>query len=239
MLAMVNDYSHTWYSLFLQPIRANQTEAEVAFIQRNLPVSRFPSILDLCCGSGRHASFLADQGYQVLGVDNNASAIAKARELSNKKLTFAVHDMRRIDEISGCYDAVVNLWQSFGYFDDTTNRDILRQIGRKLNPGGRLILDIYNREFFERNEGVRSCEKEGVSVTEDKRMAGARLQVTLSYNDGASSDRFDWQLYTAPEMAELLGDLGFREVIACTDFDESRPPSSDKPRMQLVFEKQV
>ena len=70
---MVNDYSDTWYTLFLQPIRTDQTESEIAFIIRNLPRPRYQSIVDLCCGTGRHARLLAAKGYQVIDETITAS----------------------------------------------------------------------------------------------------------------------------------------------------------------------
>lgn len=234
---LVNHYSENWYSLFLRPIRDSQTQSEVAFIARHLPLPRFRSIVDLCCGTGRHASPLAQHGYNVLGLDNNADAISQAKSSESEKLRFMTYDMRRFGEVPGSHDAVINLWQSFGYFDESTNCDILRQISLTLNPGGRLILDIYNRSFFEKNEGIRHFEKEGRSVSEEKRMTGNRLHVMLRYDDGTQVDSFDWELYTAPELREILSRLGFREIVTCADFNEEYSASSDKPRMQMVFEK--
>ena len=71
-------------------------------------------------------------------------------------------------------------------------------------------------------------------VTEEKEMAGPRLQVTLTYNEGESVDRFDWHLYTVSELSELLAGFGFSELVACSDYDEDIAPSPLKPRMQLV-----
>jgi len=229
-----NIYSDHWYSIFMRPIGISQTQAEVDFITRHLPIAEFRSIIDLCCGTGRHASLLASHGYQVLGLDSNTKAIAEAQSSANERLKFLVHDMRQIALLPGSYDAVMNLWQSFGYFDEATNRDILRQIADKLNPGGRLVLDIYNRDFFQNHEGSRTFEKEGMTVTEEKQMTGPRLQVTLTYNEGESVDRFDWHLYTVSELSELLSGFGFREILACSDYSENVAPSPLKPRMQLV-----
>jgi SAM-dependent methyltransferase len=72
------------------------------------------------------------------------------------------HDMRDLGAIGETFDGILNLWHSFGYFDDATNQDILRQIHAKLRPGGRFILDIYNRESLERFPARRQFEKEGV-----------------------------------------------------------------------------
>ncbi|MGH7694006.1 MAG: class I SAM-dependent methyltransferase, partial [Gemmatimonadaceae bacterium] len=75
-----HQYSTAWYSTFLDTIPAEQTASEVAFISRQIPLASHGRILDVCCGPGRHANQLARAGYRVVGIDNNAAAIARARE---------------------------------------------------------------------------------------------------------------------------------------------------------------
>ncbi len=235
---MLNAYSTTWYAFFLQSVPLSQTEHEVAFIARHLPRPAYTSVVDLCCGSGRHARLLAAQGYRVLGVDLHSGALAEARQISGAEVTYIEQDMRCFAQLPWTFDAVLNLWQSFGYFDEATNHDVLHQISQKLRPQGRFILDIYHRGFFEQHQGTRTFEKEGVLVTESKHMAGNRLTVNLVYGDSEGTDTFDWQLYTPDEMRELAEQCGFHCLVACTDFREAVPPSPAKPRMQFVFEKQ-
>src|SRR5215208_5510811 len=142
---MINSYSDEWFLFFLQPIRLEQTELEIEFIARNLPQPSYQTLVDLCCGSGRHSNLLALHNYEVIGIDNNATALDQARKNSNGSVTYVEKDMRNFSDIDGKFDAVLNLWQSFGYFDEKTNQNILHQIAEKLNPKGRFILDIYHR----------------------------------------------------------------------------------------------
>src|SRR3954471_18402492 len=110
----MNDYSPTWYELFLQPIALEQTERETAFVARWLPLPAYSAVLDLCCGPGRHARALAARGYRVTGVDTNAAALSAARRMSDATITYLDHDMRRLEELPGIFDAAICLWQSFG-----------------------------------------------------------------------------------------------------------------------------
>jgi SAM-dependent methyltransferase len=257
----MSEYSPTWYELFLQSIAADQTEREAAFVARWLPQPEYRALLDLCCGPGRHARALARRGYHVTGVDSNAAAIAEARrasaaEASNRlrppdssasnqpsaeqvpgSVTFVQHDMRHLEELHGAFDGLTCLWQSFGYFDAATNASILQQIGAKLRPGGRLLLDIYHRGFFERNQGTRSFERAGRTISETKRMDGDRLTVVLDYGADQPADTYAWQLFLPEEIAALGRQCGFTAVQACANFDEATAPLAETPRMQLVFER--
>lgn len=232
---MSNVYSATWFELFLQTIPAVQTEAEIDFITRQAPLPHYASVVDLCCGTGRHARLLAERGYQVTGVDVNREAIEQARQ-AGSTAAYVELDMRRLVELPGTFDAMLSLWQSFGYFDEATNRNVLEQINQKLRPEGRVILDIYHRGFFEARQETRTFVKDGVAVSERKIMAGQRLTVQLSYGDGRGGDTFEWQIYTPEEAQALAEACGFQALLACANFDEVTPPSSALPRMQLVLQ---
>jgi SAM-dependent methyltransferase len=232
-----NDYSSPWFTLFDESIPDERTAEEVAFLTRYLPRSRYTRLADLCCGTGRHANVLANQGYDVVGIDRSPIALEKAREVSDTGVTYHKQDMRGFTAVPGTFDAVVCLWQSFGYFDPATNRDILRQINAKLTLEGRFVLDIYNQEFFEDRLETREFVKEGVTVTEQKTIVDDRLTVRLSYDDQETVDVFEWQLYTPGGIREVARDAGFRCLLSCTGYDEDQSPTSATPRMQFVFEK--
>ncbi|CAM3843469.1 class I SAM-dependent methyltransferase [Deinococcus frigens] len=215
-----------------------QTERKTDFLARQLPRPEYSRVLDLCCGTGRHAHRLAGRGYQVVGLDRDATAVQEARAQAGAGCRFLLGDLRDLGGVPGVFDAVVILWQSFGYFDDATNAAVLREIHAKLRPGGRLILDVYHREAFERHQGRRTFERGGVQITEHRRMDGRRLHVELDYGEGAS-DVFDWRLYSPEELNALAGARGFAPLLACTGFDQARPASPGAPRMQLVFSREA
>jgi hypothetical protein len=109
-------------------------------------------------------------------------------------------------------------------------------MSEKLRPNGRLILDIYNRTYFERNQGTRQLERNGVLITAANSMKGNRLRATLDYGDGG--DTFEWQLFTPDEICELAAEFGLEVVLMCTEFDEKKPVTPEKPRMIFVFRKE-
>ena len=84
-------------------------------------------------------------------LDNDATINALARRVY-KEL-----DQRDIGTLAGPFDAAVIMWQSFGFFDSVTDDLVLAAIREVLRPGGRLVLDLFHRTFFERNQGRIRC----------------------------------------------------------------------------------
>ncbi len=232
-----NEYSHTWFEQFLRPIPPRQTQREIEFLSRQLPLPRYGKILDLCCGEGRHAGELARFGYDVTGVDANEHALSVARQRIGPAAQWLIGDMRQLHRINDRFDAVTCLWQSFGFFDEQTNAAVLGSMAGLLNPGGRIILDIYNRDFFQIHQGTRTFETAGgVRVSETKELAGRRLRVRLDYADTAQVDQFDWEVFTPAELNDVAGSIGLRSMLACSGFDEALPPAPERPRMQIVLQ---
>src|SRR5262245_7285210 len=178
----MNDaYSETWFRTFLDTIDPAQTLHEAKFVARRLPLPRHRRVLDICCGPGRHAAALTSMGFAVTGFDCNVAAIDRARVCVPTGATFFVHDVRQTVSIPGEFDAAILLWQSFGQFEEMVNLDVLRQIGTKVVPAGRFILDIYHPGFFGPRQGKLKHERAGRIITETKSVHGNRLSVHLKY----------------------------------------------------------
>src|SRR5687768_2926678 len=77
-------------------------------------------ILDVPCGQGRHAHLLAEAGFNVDGVDYSPTLLRIARKRgTGARLRYRRGDMRRLPgPWKGRFDAVLNLFTSFGFFAD-------------------------------------------------------------------------------------------------------------------------
>lgn len=107
----------------------------------NLPEKA--KVLDLACGKGRHAIYLNQLGFDVLGADLSENSILEASKNSNDSLHFKVHDMREPFEEK--YDAIFNLFTSFGYFEnDEDNLTTLKAIRDSLSEYGFAVIDFMN-----------------------------------------------------------------------------------------------
>jgi len=228
-----NAYSPDWYEIFLDSVPTSFTRAEISFVERHLPPAEFPSLLDLCCGSGRHARALSDRGYDVFGVDRNEDAVRTARA-SCPRASFEVRDMRSLGSLDRTFDGALNLWHSFGYFDDETNADVLRQVRGRLRPGGRAVFDIYNREHMEGLPAEESSERGGRRIRTRRSWNGPRHRVSLEY-DGVPGDEFEWRLYSPEEFGGLCASVGLNPTTQCAWFDEAKRPSAEHARMQFVL----
>ncbi len=110
----------------------------------NLPEQA--EILDLACGKGRHAIYLNSLGFQVTGADLSENSIAYAKQFENDTLQFQVHDMCK--PFNKQFDAVFNLFTSFGYFEnEADNLKTIQAIQADLDETGFGVIDFMNSDF--------------------------------------------------------------------------------------------
>jgi len=140
--------------LFLKVLEERVAEArcEVDLLLRYLDEQGFKlqNVLDLNCGIGRHSVELGKRGIIVLGTDLSPRYIEIAKESAKTggvedRVRFKIADMRRIGSaVSGerPFDGIINLFTSFGFYDDKTNANILRQCGNLVRPEGFFVLEI-------------------------------------------------------------------------------------------------
>src|SRR5437763_13796125 len=118
-----NSYSENWFRHFHADISQERTTKEIGLICCVAPLPEFRRVLDVCCGMGRHARALAQRGYSVTGIERDAGAIAKARELGGEP-EYVQADVREYQPAVSAYDVAIVMSQSFGYFANETNRDL-------------------------------------------------------------------------------------------------------------------
>lgn len=108
--------------------------------------------IDLGCGTGANAIYLAQKGFEVTGVDYAAAAIEKARAKGEgMQVRFVVDDLTRLRHVSGTFDFVLD----YGVLDDLRPRQrepYLRSLLTLTRPGSRYLLwgFEYPKRWWER-----------------------------------------------------------------------------------------
>src|SRR5215472_10930156 len=113
----------TLAEVMFSPNRMADAAREVDQFLRLIDLGAGASVLDLCCGPGRHALELARRGYRVTAVDRTEAFLARAQATARKEgLTIdLVHSDMRDFRRATSFDATLNLFTSFGYFDDAAD----------------------------------------------------------------------------------------------------------------------
>ncbi|SFK70930.1 Ubiquinone/menaquinone biosynthesis C-methylase UbiE [Paenibacillus sp. 1_12] len=198
-------------------------------------------ILDLCCGMGRHSMALTDFGYKVTGIDLSGVLLKEAvRVDTEQKVEWIQGDMRDV-QITRQFDAVVNLFTSFGYFEqDDENEKVLLEIYRLLKPSGQgqFIIDFLNPEYVERNLVPFSKRQEGnSSIAETRRIEDGFVRKTIVISEPESEDRTyleQVKLYHQETFLAMLERVGLEVVHVYGDYDASPYNKAESKRMIFV-----
>ena len=181
-------------------------------------------LLDLACGPGRHTAALVRRGARVVGLDLSRALLDAAREAGAEQLVRA--DMRSLPFRNFAFDAVLNLFTSFGYFaEDAEHEAVLREVARVLRPGGRFVLDFLNAPAVRAGLVARDERTTGATTvvqerwfSPDGRFVHKRIQ--------AGGDRPTFtervRLYDRTELEAMMAAYGIRTIRAAGDYDGSR-----------------
>lgn len=149
-----------YYHILYKDRDYNEAQVFMDNLTHYLNLPEEAKILDLACGKGRHSVYLNSLGYEVTGADLSENSIIEASKSENEKLHFKVHDMR--DVCDSKYDAIFNLFTSFGYFEsDDDNLITLKAIKHSLTEYGFACIDFMNVDFVIENlvpEEVKTIE---------------------------------------------------------------------------------
>ena len=239
-------FDETYLTYFTGKLDPELTNCEVDFMVDKLGLAAGRSILDLCCGHGRHAIELAQRGYAVTGQDLSKAFLAKARKEAaacGVAVRWVHSDMRQIP-FENEFDACVNWFTAFGYLEtDEEDQKALNAIQRALKPGGTFLLDTINHAWLMRNfapRGWMPTPENGILLEERHfdSLTGCNLvKVTFVSQDGErKTSEIKTRVYTLVELSKMLSAAGLSVVDAWGDIDGS-PYSLNSHRMIVLARK--
>jgi SAM-dependent methyltransferase len=214
---------------------ARNTQAEVDVIERVIGRHRSSGILDVGCGTGRHALELARRGHQVVGIDLSEEMLAKGRVAAaeeNLNLAFIARDARDLGLNAEFEVAIILCEGAFSLMEtDEMDRLILSNVACALEPGGTLIMTAPNAAYML----ARASE----DSTFDPVTCREASELAITSQDGRKrildcTQRY----YTCPELRWLLEQAGFHHVefIADTNagFNHEIKPSTDHFELGVI-----
>ena len=217
---------------------------EVRYVQMNqlvehiLQENNIKTVLDLTCGTGSQVFWLAERGFDVVGVDINEKMLAIACEKTKQKsmpLRLEHGDMRTSQ--IGQFDAVLTIFNSIGHLTKADFELTLQNTYTNLNPGGLYIFDIFNLDYLLHEDNITKLTIDWQKKTGD--ITAREIQYSTISKDGvlASYDIYHeqkgcntpaistafqtLQVYSAQQLRMLLEQHGF-EILQQTDIEGSQ-----------------
>lgn len=200
------------------------TLGECDFIEKEMDFNKSLRILDVGCGTGRHAIELSSRGYQVVGIDLSHAQLERARKKAaeaNLEIRFEMHDARKLpfkDE----FDLVIMLCEGgFPLMEtDEENFQILKGAAGALKKGGKFIFTTLNGLFPLFHSVKEFMEKEATEGGALSRRHSFDLMTFRDHNitellddDGQTiSLECNERYYVPPEITWLLKSLGFVRI---------------------------
>ena len=227
------------------------TIQEVDFLESEIEFDRTKQILDVGCGTGRHAIELAKRGYQVTGIDLSEDQLKKAREKAGNEMvevTFLQRDARDFS-FDNPFDLVIMICEgAFPLMEtDEMNFRILQKAELSLKQGGKFIFTTLNALFPLRHSVDDFINADSTGVRTDQNsfdLLAFRYYSTVTLVDDSGGEKTvncDERYYAPSEITWLLKSLNFKviDIYGCGigDFNRNNPLISDNLEMLVIAQK--
>ena len=242
----LNQKSENWYaSWFDTPYyhilykERNDKEAQVFMdnLTHYLNLPEKAKVLDLACGKGRHAIYLNQLGFNVLGADLSENSIAEANKNSNETLHFKVHDMREPFEEK--FDAIFNLFTSFGYFEnDQDNLKTLQAIKESLSEYGFAVIDFMNvNQVLETLIPEETKTVEGINFHIKRYLKDGHIHKEIDFEDQGQKFHFTEKVKALrlQDFEKLMDEAGIFLLDTFGDYKLKKFHKTESERLIMIF----
>ena len=241
-----NPKSKKWYaSWFDSPYyhilykERNYREAQLFMdtITHYLNLPEKAKVLDLACGKGRHAIYLNQLGFDVVGADLSENSIAEATKNTNDTLHFQVHDMR--EPYDEKFDAIFNLFTSFGYFEnEADNLKTLIAIKESLSEYGFAVIDFMNvNQVIENLVAEETKIVDGITFHIKRSHADHFIIKEINFEDDGETYHFTEKVsaFTLDDFQTMMDEAGIYLLDTFGDYKLKKFHKKDSERLIMIF----
>jgi SAM-dependent methyltransferase len=233
----VNWFDTPYYHILYKERNEKEAKLFIDNLSFYLSLEKGSKILDLACGKGRHSLYLNELGFEVIGLDLSENSIKIAKENENETLKFGVHDMRK--PFVGEYDAVLNLFTSFGYFEsDEEHLATLENIKNNVNEHGLAVLDYLNIEYLTQNlVPYETKEIDGISFKIERKIENNFIIKDIYFTDNNQNFHFTEKVkaYSLQDFEEMMNQKDIYLLDTFGDYKLNKFYKNTSERLILIF----
>lgn len=221
-----------------------EAEAIIELIERVTGRDTRRRVLDLACGSGRHALSFARRGYlDVTGIDLSPTLLAEAKhsaEFEGLPLKFLERDMRDIPEER--FDLALNLFTSFGYFEsDEDNASVIRAVADHLSPAGYFVIDFFNSRWL-RAHYIARDERNlpgGSRLEQTRWIERGRIEKRLIIRENAEAQEYieSVRLFELEDFKTMFATAGVRLIATFGNYAGEPFDVDSSPRLIMFAQR--
>ena len=232
-------FNTPYYHILYKDRDYNEAQRFMDKLTTFLELDKESHIMDLACGKGRHSIYLNKIGFEVTGVDLSEESISYARQFENDRLHFDIHDMCL--PYHRQFDAVFNLFTSFGYFDnEKDNLRTIKAIRSNLNASGVAVIDFMNVEYVvSRLVEENSKEVDGILFHMKRTFDNGYIIKTISFEDKGKNFIFKERVkaFSLDDFNFMFRQAGVKLVNIFGNYQLHPYDVHNSERLILVFKK--
>ncbi len=234
-----------WFNTsYYHVLYGNRNYEEAGFFVDNLlqhiDLPKQSRCWDLNCGKGRHSLYLNKKGYEVIGTDLSEQSIQNAKQYESDNLHFYKHDMRNLF-YANYFDAVFNLFTSFGYFKSNHDDEkVFQSVYTSLKPGGLFVIDFFNAACIVAN--LKASDEKvlcDISFHIKKRLENNIIRKEIIAEDKTGKHFFKEEVkaLTLADFTRLAEKTGFKIKHTFGNYSLQDFDVNTSERLIIIFEK--
>lgn len=246
-------FASPWYEIEAEPeINEKATQRDIAILYKILGENFTPpaTIIDIHCGSGRHAVDLAKKGFTVIGMEEVITPLELAKKAAKEHhvaVDFMLSNEENHKKNAGKADIVISMFNSLGYtFSQEDDQQQFNWIINLLKPGGYFVLDIRSHDYQKNEYAIAKTQQQKLSINNkeiatmyttklwENNVLGA-FEKIVANGKTIQQTTYGWNTYSPESLKDMLRIAGSELTAIHEDYYEN--PSNFGGRIFVVAKK--